>query len=908
MQKKIDVLNTIKPVSSIELFTKYGKHYSFDITTEATKKFGIYFLDRITTPKGIGTVIGVYDNWLWIWIDHESGPTYWNNITGNILNVPGFSESGNIHYPPEVRQDINEALGFEIPFAHLNFLDFLTLLKTLRQYSTEFLTKQLKFELKNYPENFNMQLGLLIKEFERLSVSDLDILAGFSEITRESNRTEFISFIQDTKISDIASKQDNTIKDVIKELQTQIDIIKEKLELLGPNDKNSLYLMLTSMQKNLETSRDNLIKATESLNTVGSEIPHIKKISPFENFSVLLSALIETYYEFPFTPNDPLALTHYLEGASKMMQFIYDQGHLFFDDESKTSSDENNNQEEAESLNHLELMYLFLLLSGNAATPATIQAYVYLKIFKMLGIQPNDNEHMPETFNLGRFVLNKPEDFIKLYHYFFLKEGPCKQKAQELISNNHAIFLSELGQLTYYYAMALEVLAIRPNGKPGAKLEISYHFKQSVSYLLEASKQGMSQAVETLGALMSSNDTPKYIEWNVDIAILLATYYTNSRNFAKAHHYLELASKLPDKAPNSQKDLQLLQVKLSILEQAGEKQKEAIEALIQLMRANDKAASDLFQELSMQIPAVAFTAVAYWYYTDINKMTLAMLELAAKENSSLVAWYQNRYQVEKAGKQSELALVLKAVKVGFPQAILELHELLSNPEYAKTHEQSLLPIISDFDISQHIAPAHLTTLLVNYTQGSLSKDAFNKFIESLVHTSFKEPEQYFELLSLILRDLRALIDSEQLIAMLYAIKRTGLLSPKNHDLLKTIATLLIEQAASDGKSTFHYLTREFLPHYPLLAQALNIDTEAWSILNSNIEIGTLVQNIIKEGNSVNEESALLNLSLFNHKEELTKSSKEEVETNMTADIQNSINESEKTEESEERENSPTISS
>ncbi|QMT59154.1 hypothetical protein [Legionella sp. PC997] len=886
MQKKIEILNSIKPVSTIKISSKSKKLISFEISQIATEPFGTYFLDRVMSPKGLATVIGVSNGYIWFWIDGESGPTYWDNIYENIFSSDGFSKSQDTNYPPEVKNALNEALGLDIPFDRISSLDLMTLLKGAGQYTTEYLTNFLQTFLQEKPEEFIKQLELLIQEFEKLSISDFDVLAEFAELEKDP-KPQLLSFIQGTQINEITNGQVTTLKKIVNELQAEIEMLENSMKLLKPDGQSSLHNMLSTLKQNLEISQKDLIKAIQNLNPVDSKVTHLKKISPYKKFNILLKALIEAYYGRQITHPDSLSLKCYLEGAAIMTQFLYDQGHQFFDIEGEVTNN-NNKQEKSESLSRLEIMYLFLLLSGSGATSPTLQARVYLKIFEALGITPNDNEHMPETFNLMHFISNKPDDFIKIYRYFFLTEGPCKQKAEELIDKKNSVFLSELGKLTCHYAMALKIKAMRPDAKPGARQEVSYYLRRGVNYLLQAVKQRMPEAVETLDALCSQNDTDKNIENMIEVAKELASYYSNTGNFSKAHHYLDIASGIRNKEIQGlQKELQVLQVKTMILEHTGEKQKEAIETLMQLVRTNDQAAFDVFEELIMKVPAVALAAVVYWHDKDITKLSPLLLKFAAIENSNLVAWYQNQYQVKCKGKNSDLSSVLCAAKVGFPPAIDELNQLLiSSPSYADDNQQTLLPIIRNFEISQYIAPEHLTTLLLHYhSKQDLSKEALNKFVESLAHTFFKKSESYFHLLFLILRDLRTLIGSDELIAVLFAIKRTGLLSPEHHSLLRTLATLFIERAATDDKSLFHSFTLEFLPNYPQLAQALYNDSEAWNILKNNEQIARLIKDVITDKKNPKEESSLINLSIFkgNNKEELAKTSKEEVEISKESD-------------------------
>ncbi|WP_133129205.1 hypothetical protein [Legionella steigerwaltii] len=881
MQKKIEILNRYKPVSTIRLIYNRLQILSFDVRTEATKKYGTYFLDRVITPKGLATVIGVHNDHLWFWVDNSTGPSYWDNIVDNIFRPPyNFRESADTNYPVAVQEALNKAVEFSIPFRKLNqSIDLLILLKQLDEHNPEFLVNMLKLALKENPGEMNKQLGSLIQEFETLSVSDLEFVAELAESAQESKEPQLAHFLHDTRMNKVAMIQAITVSNVVSNLQAQIDALEERLKLLKQESQPVLYSKLGALKLNLEESRNNLLKSVETLNAVDSKVIQLKKLSAYKSFHSLLNALIDAYYELQINQNAPADLEHYLAGAARITQFLYDHGHHFFDMEAESASSNDNKQEQSGSLSRLELMYLFLLLSGGAAMSKTLQARVYFQIFEALNIKPSDNENMPETFNLVNFVTNKPDEFVKLYRNFFVIEGPCKQKVEELIAKKHPVLLAELGKLTNYYAAALNASVKQSDAKPGAKQEANYYFKQGINYLLQSLKQGTPQAVEAIDILMTT-DKEHQIEGIGEIAKELAAYFTHTRNFAKAHHYLTVALECQDQGSKElQNELHMLQVKLTLLERSGAEQKGALAVLMQKVKEGDRSALALLEELSAHVPAVAFAAVVYWHDEDITKLSSALLEIAAKESPDLVAWYQNRYRVVCQAQKPSLDLILKAVKADFAPAIAEFNRLL-DPIYIQDKKDTLLPIISDFEISQHIDPEIFMRILVHYrTAQDLSNETLNQIINSLAHTSFKQPNRYFALLSLGLYDLKHWIGTEEFIAVLYAIKRTGLLTDKNDILLKTIAGLFIDLGA-ENHSMFYAFLQEFIQSYPELAHALYQNSDAWATLKNNDQIASIVSRVVKDKKGPEEGSALSNLSLFNdknNKENQTKLSKEEID-------------------------------
>jgi len=63
----------------IEHRTKTGEILEFDISRAACSPFGFYYSDRVDTPRGPATVIGVRDDSLWFHIDCDKGASYWDN-------------------------------------------------------------------------------------------------------------------------------------------------------------------------------------------------------------------------------------------------------------------------------------------------------------------------------------------------------------------------------------------------------------------------------------------------------------------------------------------------------------------------------------------------------------------------------------------------------------------------------------------------------------------------------------------------------------------------------------------------------------------------------------------------------------------------------------------------------------
>jgi len=63
--------------NKLEYVAKSGDVYVFDISKEACEKFGFFSNQRVTTPRGDATVIGVNEGFLWFHVDKDPGASYW---------------------------------------------------------------------------------------------------------------------------------------------------------------------------------------------------------------------------------------------------------------------------------------------------------------------------------------------------------------------------------------------------------------------------------------------------------------------------------------------------------------------------------------------------------------------------------------------------------------------------------------------------------------------------------------------------------------------------------------------------------------------------------------------------------------------------------------------------------------
>eukprot|EP01114_Cavostelium_apophysatum_P002965 TRINITY_DN1267_c0_g1_i2.p1 TRINITY_DN1267_c0_g1~~TRINITY_DN1267_c0_g1_i2.p1 ORF type:complete len:195 (-),score=43.88 TRINITY_DN1267_c0_g1_i2:78-614(-) len=64
----------------VQYTTKSGEIYSFDTTPEKVKEYsGFYPSERVHTPRGYGSVIGLHSGHVWVHVDGDRGASYWDD-------------------------------------------------------------------------------------------------------------------------------------------------------------------------------------------------------------------------------------------------------------------------------------------------------------------------------------------------------------------------------------------------------------------------------------------------------------------------------------------------------------------------------------------------------------------------------------------------------------------------------------------------------------------------------------------------------------------------------------------------------------------------------------------------------------------------------------------------------------
>ncbi|MFC7782500.1 hypothetical protein [Legionella taurinensis] len=856
-------LKSEQAISSICLTTKSRKEITINTSPEETNRFGTHFLERINTPKGLGTVIGVHSNVLWIWLDCDSGPTYWDNVTGALFNYPEFSKSNDTNYPEELKKFIPATLNL------------LTVLTHIDHYSSTALNHTLRVALSQSPAHMTEQLRSFFKEFDKLSASDMELLAeeeglDEKEKTDSGSVTKYLS----TATLDALSVEFNAIQHRV---QTQLHLLNQQMKHLNKEKTPQLFSLFTTNQSLLEQSCQEMEETAKKIQSISARAAHSKERNRFLHFDRLLSALIDVFFDYP-TDQPSYDSMKYQDGAAQLTLFLYNHGHYFF--EGRQNESNNSKQELTESLSALDVTFLFLLLSGLSLSTSQ-SGLIYLHLLKQIKIPVDTFDILPNAFSLADFSRQHPQQFIELYQRFFLSEGAFKQKMEELLKKSHPILLTEAGKWALYYGLAKQRV-VNADSPPGHILEIKYYLGLGIDYFDQAMRSSHSLAAQEIDALLSAH---KEIPCSAALAKQLAWYFSNTTQLQKARFYLKLAvyqnenprnkNKNPSVFEQTVNELTLIQIKLDILEKTGKEQGQAINTLIHLARQNNQpAGKTVLDELSTRVPAVAFAAMIEWEQHNFSKLSPDLFEMAKKENPVIAAWYLNRYRVVTKQEKSDLNVVLQAVAANVEPAIIECNQLLvSTPTFALQNKEAILPFLAKADFWQHLYPTNLISLILNYQAAdALSPHDLDKLMDSMTHASLTDPKKHFEFLAIILKDLRCLLDTARFIAFLYALKRLNISIKTDAELPTAIATYLTQQAlhSLNDQVLLHSFMDGFLVEYPEFGHDLRQDSKAWAIIQQSKQLTFLINRTTCDSESKKENtedasySILASLSVFSH--------------------------------------------
>ncbi len=72
------------------------------------KQYGVQFKQRVSTPKGMATVLGKWGNMLWFKADNDAGISFWDKIDDNVENYPGFTVKTDFFSEEEMQKMLDD--------------------------------------------------------------------------------------------------------------------------------------------------------------------------------------------------------------------------------------------------------------------------------------------------------------------------------------------------------------------------------------------------------------------------------------------------------------------------------------------------------------------------------------------------------------------------------------------------------------------------------------------------------------------------------------------------------------------------------------------------------------------------------------------------------------------------------
>lgn len=440
-------------------------YLTLGFTQRDSEKYQVSFLQRLRTPKGDATVVGVANGALWFWIDGHNGICHWDNLESN---APKFFGTGALsptseEYPEALSQTIEGIFGvdpigveficnygkngyllFEEIFSDLNKDVFeADALKDLEQLLDAYFRQQ--------PTTFSDKvlncLGTIEKYF--LNRQSIDITFDVSNLeTLETQIKQALAFCDSNIQVPINSLflTTNDFWDIPVTLRSAQSILME-LKSLQQEDP-----VLQELLTELITKQNELIVVPKKLTTLENKLSDI--------YQRIINFTINYFLDYRKTFSQTFHLQHnFAKVAAGLARFIHDNGSLLFGQASLTNLKEKANgeveiiktPEEEKTLKEINdqkymLSFIFFMLAGVSNSNLHKKScFIYFL---------NETALTPSSFDIETYCKNHADKFITFIN--FLKNHPLYQEQITLgLQNDCLPLLFEDIKLAYLYGRAL---------------------------------------------------------------------------------------------------------------------------------------------------------------------------------------------------------------------------------------------------------------------------------------------------------------------------------------------------------------------------------------------------------------------------------------------------------------------
>ncbi|HFD0826704.1 TPA: hypothetical protein ACUNL2_003147 [Legionella pneumophila] len=858
-------------MSKMPFTSKGGRSIEMSFTSNTTKKFGVTFLQRIKTPKGLGTVIGEADNNLWVWIDGDIGPTYWDDIQDNLFSKNGFERvhrpSDNL-YPDNVTEYIENlfkcSLSELITFFQSGPMSPIYIGKS--KSAIEDAEKNWEEWLRYATLYMGSLYTLYHKYIQEHSQKPLDIMQRYGEL---STRV--------TSIPKIEIKDFNipSLKNQIKEIEEQIiDLQQQKSSLLEKVTTKQDKIQIEEMFKNLEQllkDQLNRLKELEEQNNQQKSLTYgLKQVlanrqfAEFDLHNKMVEFTINTLFGIKPKLDDKRFMKTYTAMLTEVAEYLYEQDFS----EKQTEASDKTGKEEVED-NSLDDSFTGLVLAMIGGDSSIKKAY-YFRMINRLEIKNDAIKNMPVSFDLETWAASNPHKMVNLYRYLF-NNPKFKQFQKDLSYNDYPFFAFEIIKLEMSFILALSEVQ-KNDSKFSIPQEMKFHAEKIVDLLVELILDGNEEAAIWAEKLIKDNKNP-FIQ-NYRVFSALAEFYATPPHV------------------DEEKGLFLYNKRKEITEDTEEnKQSKLIYTVYAAIHGSTEIIRRSAVEFLKNAGEYHYLKLASYKNSDAallcleyclqnNKLVEAKqyTDLARKANPAKAAYLEAMIVSKENG--DFIPHLLKAIEFGHPDAgpFLEV-------ELERSMQNDTMDVFKDKYLSLLHKPFVLNALslkiiikMIKTAYSSNEEDEQREeFVEKwmynlLVTTKNSDMEKKTDLAVTLILDNPDLLSDEGLLLAMSILSKERFFDKKyNPLLLYAIAQIITEQDSKGPKHFFNLAIYDFLKMNTKLVVVLMNDPSSKEKLSQCKNFTDFINNeqiTIEETSKEKSESSLTNLGIFGNTNKL----------------------------------------
>jgi hypothetical protein len=877
-------------MSKMPFTSKNGRSIDIAFTLNTSKKFGVMFLQRIKTPKGLGTVIGEANNNLWIWIDGDTGPTYWDDIQGNLFSKSGFEpvrDRSDFRHPNKVTTYIENL--FKCSFSEVITFFHISPIAGIYIEKSESALEDIEKNWEAWVAHATLYMDDLYvfyhKYIEEYSMTPIDKMQQYGEITSR------VTSIPKIEIKEIKEINIPSLINQIKEIEVQLtDLQEKKSSLLEKVTEKQDKVQIEEMFKNLEqllSDRLNNLKKLEEQNTqqktLTDELKQVLANQQFAKFKLhtkIVELTINTLFGIKPKLHDKLFMKAYKAILTEIAQYLYEQDFS----EKQTEVSDKTGKDEIED-NTLPDSFTGLVLAMMVGESSIKKAY-YFRMINHLESKSGETKGMPESFDLETWAASNPHKMVNLYRHLF-NNPKFKQFQKDLSYNEYPLFAFEIIKLEMSFILALDEEQKNDN-KYSTPQEIKFHTKKMVDLIVELILDSNEETAIWAEKLILDNKNSfiqNYKVYNALAEFYAAPPYVDEK---KGLYFYNKGKEITKDAEENEQSKLIHTVYTAIYGSTEEIRRSAVETL--------KIAREYhyLKLASYKNPEAALLCLEHCLQSNKLDEAKQYTDLARKTDVAKAAYLEAMIVIKESG--DFIPLLLKAIELGHPNAVELLHDEIERSlqndtvdvfkgKYLKLlHDQVVLNALSLKVIIKIIKFAYSSNEEDQQREEFVEKWMYNL----LVVAKNSDIEKKTDLAVTLILDNPDLLSDEGLLLAMSILSKERYFD-KNTDplLLYAIAIIITEQDSKGPKHFFNLAIYEFLKMNKKLVVLLMNDPptkEKLSQCKNFTDFIKIEQIIIDETSKEKSESSLANLGMFGDNINLldvNKSSKTDAQTTMS---------------------------